>query len=181
MNDQANANDGAAGAFAPAGNCATGIGGRRVLWPVAIGAVSLALGAQKGLGVIGTSSQMLVWAALGSGSLGSSFVSGNLWPMVYASAMLLGGILGAALLLPAGLLTWRQSKAGPAMHVIYAILAILESLLGPIGQIMSYPASYRNQLLVWPIWGATIMMIYPVFLLIWFSRPKVKAETRLWR
>ena len=184
MDEQVNANDGATQAFAPAGNIATGIGGRRVLWPVAVGAISVAFGAQKALGVIGTSSQMLVWAALGSGSLVSSFGSGNLWPMVSASAMLLGGILGIALLLPAGLLLWRQSRAGPTMHVIYAILAILLNLLwsiGQIGQIMSYPESFRTQGMIGPIWNATTAMIYPVFLLIWFSRPNVRAETRLWR
>jgi hypothetical protein len=181
MNEQANTNDAATPAFAPVGNLVTGIGGRRVLWPVAVGAISVAYGTQSALGVIGTSSQMLVWAALNSGSLGSSFGSGNLWPMVYASAMLLGGILGIALLLPAGLLLWRQSRAGPTMHVIYAILAILLNLLWSIGLIMSYPESFRTQGMIGPIWNATTAMIYPVFLLIWFSRPNVKAETRLWR
>ena len=114
-------------------------------------------------------------------SLLSMFGGDNPWGLLTVSAQLLMCVLGGALLLPAGLLTWRQSKAGPAMHVIYAILAILESLLGPIGQIMNCPEMAGLQFVLWPIWGATLAMIYPVFLLIWFSRPNVKAETRLWR
>jgi hypothetical protein len=156
----------------------------RVLWPVAVGAISVAYGAERVLISIGYILQMILILFTGSGSLSSLFLgfgTSDLWGLMFASMQLLSGILGGVLLLPAGLLLWRQSKAGPVMHVTYAVLAILLNLAWPIGQIMSYPAHLRTQVLVYPIWGATMGMIYPVFLLIWFSREKVKAETQLWR
>jgi len=91
-----------------------------------------------------------------------------------------GGLIGC-LLLPAGLLVWRQSRLGPAMLKACAVLAIIFDLAAPLVQFFAYPQSYRMQLFFYPIWSATIGMIFPVFLLTWFARAKVKAETRLWR
>ena len=181
MNDQANVNDGATGAFAPAGNLVTGIGGRRVLWPVAIGAISVAIGAERALSPIGFILQMISDVLEGGGSPLSRFGGNSLWVLVYWSSQMLMGVLSGALLLPAGLLLWRQSRAGTILHVVYAILMIPLNFLWSIAQIMIFPGMARSPLLVWLIWYATMMIIYPVFLLIWFSRPKVKAETRLWR
>jgi hypothetical protein len=219
MNDQANANDGAAKgtdtipapagaapppdatatpaapaathggqrqAFAPAGVFATGVGGRRVLWPVAIGAISVALGTLKLLGLIGHVLQLGAQLALYGGAVSGPIFGGNLWIMVYTNNYLVTGIIGG-LLLPAGLLLWRQGRLGPRMHIICAILAIPPNIFSLIGQIMFYPPPMgmpTTQWVVWsisPIWSATVGMVYPVFLLIWFSREKVKTETRLWR
>jgi len=176
MDEQRQASD----RFAPA----TGIGGRRVLWPVAIGAISVALGAEHALHTVGYILQMIYSFFTGDGSLGSllSMLGTNsLWGLLRESVQLLTGIMGGALLVPAGLLTWRQNKSGPLVHAIYAIVAIPLIILWPIVQIMSYSEMFRAQFFIIPIWWATVTMIYPVFLLIWFSRPKVKAETRLWR
>jgi len=172
MNEQANVNDGAGPAY--------GVTYRRVLWPVAVGAVSIALAASKLLTVIGSILGLGFQIVLGGGSSFDWIFSSNLWGMVAGSTYFLGGIMGC-LLLPAGLLVWRQSRLGPGMHKAYAILAIILNLAAPIAQLLAYPESYRMQLFIWPIWRATIEMVYPVFLLIWFARAKVKAETRLWR
>ncbi len=172
MNEQTNAND--------IGEPAYGVTYRRVLWPVAIGAVSATMAAYDLLRVIGHILQLGFSFILGGGGQFGGIFSGDLPAMVAGSAYMLGGVIGA-LLLPAGILVWRQSRLGPGMHKAYAIIAILLNITFPLAQSFTYPASYRMQLLFWPMWSATMGMIYPVFLLIWFTRPKVKAETRLWR
>lgn len=201
MNEQTNANDGAAPtdatkssadgppaaacggeqqAFVPSGVFDAGIGGRRVLWPVAIGAASVVVAALKLLTLIGDFLQLGVSVVLGSGPPFSEVFGGSLWSMAAATAYLLGGVIGA-LLLPAGILVWRQSRLGPGMHKAYAIIAILLNLALPLTQFFAYPEMYRMQLISRSLWSATLGMVYPVFLLVWFSRAKVKAETRLWR
>jgi len=195
MNERTNANETAGPAFAnvdypvgmgqrgfvPAGVQPTGIAGRRVLWPVAIGAVSMVFGAQQTLAMAGYLLYM-IGRLLSGGSPLSAFDGSDLWGLADAGIILLNGALCGALLLPAGLLVWRQSRLGPVLSIIFAILDILLTIGQPIARLMSYPEEIRTEwsFVIWPLWSATIGMIFPVFLLIWFARPKVKAETRLW-
>jgi len=58
MNEQASVNGPGQQAFVPAGAYATGVGGRRVLWPVAIGAASVVVAASKLLTLIGSILQL---------------------------------------------------------------------------------------------------------------------------
>jgi hypothetical protein len=172
-------------AFAPAGFCATGVGGRRVLWPVAIGAVSVVLAIQNLLAVVGYALHAcLTFLVSGGKLLGLDPISSNLWPLVIMGLQEFPAFVGGLILLPAGLLVWRQGRHGPRMHVIYAISAILLNVITPVASFLNIARQAPDcqmEYVLFPIWNATVGMIYPVFLLIWFSRPNVKAETRLWR
>ena len=155
-------------------------GPRRVLWPVTIGAMSVALGAWGLLDLIGYALQLgLLAASLGQREFGS-VLRGDFRLTVSAGIMMLTGVI-AVLLFTAGLLVVRQSRFGPKMHKAYAIMTIILNLALPILQCLSYPEHYRIYFAFQPLWSATVAVVYPVFLLIWFSREKVQAETRLWR
>jgi len=182
--------DGQRQAFAPAGEYATGIGGRRVLWPVAIGAASIVLAGQNLLTQLGGYVQFLVRFAT-SGKLRQlvSEVKGldamSILPLVMGAADLILPML----LLAAGILVWRQSRRAPGLLKAYAIIQILlivgvsivQALVIPTFAGISDSSIARTYLITTSLWRATTHMIYPVFLLIWFARPNVKAETHLWR
>ena len=177
--------DGQRQAFAPAGEYATGAGGRRVLWPVAVGAISVALGVQDLMAVVGYALHACFTFLVSGGKLlGLDPISSNRWPLVIMGLQEFPALVGGLIILPAGLLVWHQGRLGPRMHVVYAISAILMNVITPVASFLDIarlsPDS-QMEFLLFPIWNATVAMIYPVFLLIWFSRPKVKAETRLWR
>lgn len=166
-------------ALRPAGIFAAGVGTRRVLWPVTIGAISVALGAWAFLGLLGYALQVgLTAAGHGERMFGSVF-KGDFRPTVSAGILLLKGII-AVVLFTAGLLVAQQSRLGLKMHKAYAIMVIILNLALPILQSLSYPKHFTIWFAFNPLWSATVEMIYPVFLLIWFSRPEVQAKTRLW-
>ena len=168
--------------------------GRRVLWPVAIGAASVVVAGQNLLNQIGGFIRISVQFAIRGepGQLISEF------KRLDARAIFSLG-MGAAdwilpmLLLAAGILVWRQSRRAPGLHKAYAIITILLSVGLSVYQAIIIPGvagilgsgragTYlTTSLITSSLWRTTTQMIYPVFLLIWFSRPNVQAETRLWR
>jgi hypothetical protein len=185
-------------AFAPAGVFATGVGGRRVLWPVAIGAASVVEAAHALLNQLGGFAQFLVLLVLFAirgelGQLISAFKgldAMSILPLVMGAADLILPIL----LLAAGILVWRQGRRAPGLLKAYAIITILLSVGLSILQAIHLPEGVAGifgsgrartylttSLITSSLWRTTTRMIYPVFLLIWFSRPNVQAETRLWR
>ncbi len=216
MDEQANANHGAAAAidtttspagatpavtcggnrqaFAPAGEHATGIGGQRVLWPVAIGAASVVFAGQNLLNQIGGFVQFLArFATSGNpGQLISEFKRLDA-RAIFSLGMGTADWILPMLLLAAGILVWRQSRRAPGLLKAYAIITILLSVGLSVYQAIIIPGvagiagvgragTYlTTSLITSSLWRTTTQMIYPVFLLIWFSRPNVQAETRLWR
>jgi hypothetical protein len=172
-------------AFAPAGEYATGVGGRRVLWPVAIGAASVVLAGQNLLNQVTNLISLFVrLVAYGPGYNWASNL-GNIDAM--SALSLLFGLIDLAmpiLLLAAGILVWRQNRHGGLLHRIYAVIVILESMALSVIQANAWSHAYdniRTEWLILPLLWATIRAVWPVFLLIWFARPNVKAEMRLWR
>jgi hypothetical protein len=180
-------------ALRPAGIYAAGAGTRRVLWPVTIGAISVALGAWAFLDLLGYAIQFgLLAASRGERDFGSVF-KGDFRLTVSVGLILLKGII-AVFLFTAGLLVVQQSRLGLKMHKAYAIITILLSVGLSILQAIHLPEGVAGifgsgrartylitSLITSSLWRTTTQMIYPVFLLIWFSRPKVQAETHLWR
>ena len=164
--------------------------GRRVLWPVAIGAASVVVAGQNLLNQIGGFIRISVQFAIRGepGQLISEF------KRLDARAIFSLG-MGAAdwilpmLLLAAGILVWRQSRRAPGLLKAYAIIQILlivgvsivQAIVIPTFAGISDSSIARTYLITTSLWRATTHMIYPVFLLIWFARPNVKAETHLWR
>jgi len=88
----------------------------------------------------------------------------------------------------------KRLRAARTLHVVYALMGIVMAIAGLVLTIilMNYmqmpspaPPEMQPVLKILMIFGAIVGLLfalaYPVFLLIWFARPKVKAETRLWR
>jgi hypothetical protein len=177
-------------AFAPDGIYATGVGGRGVLWPVAIGAASVVLAGQNLLNQIGGFIRISVQFAISGepGQLISEFKRLDA-RAIFSLGMGAADLILPMLLLAAGILVWRQSRRAPGLHKAYAIITILQKVGLSIFQAMMFldaagiagSSMARPYMITTSLWRATTQMIYPVFLLIWFSRPNVKAETRLWR
>jgi len=157
-----------------------GIHGRRVLWPVAIAAASIVLGARGALqgtfGLIGALVRLV-----------GEFDINHIHRLDAMSVMaLLFGFLDLALpilLLVGGLLLWHQSRRAVRLHWIYAVIDVLRIVVLAIMQGVHWTSSYSPGGLwaFWHLWRATVLAVYPVFLLVWFSRAKVRAEIRLWR
>jgi len=182
-------------ALAPAGEYATGVGGRRVLWPVAIGAASVVVAGQNMLNRVGGFINMFLRFGIRDtpGQLISEFKRLDA-SAIFSLGMSTADLILPMLLLAAGILVWRQSRRAPGLLKTYAIITILLSVGLSILQAIHLPEGVAGifgsgrartylttSLITSSLWRATTQMIYPVFLLIWFSRPNVQAETRLWR
>jgi uncharacterized membrane protein len=91
----------------------------------------------------------------------------------------LHGVLGG-LLLVAGIMVMRQSRLGPILHKVYAILALIPAAIAFVAHLV---ANWRSatEMVYWTLWPAATVMIYPVFLMIWFHRLDVMREVALWR
>ncbi len=161
--------------FVPAGVQPTGIAGRPVLWPTAIGSVSIAMGIVLMLGIIGNLLSIGI-TILASGSI-DGLLGYGLWDQVATCAQLLKGLNGG-LLLAAGVLLTRHAKKGPGMHKLFAILAIITGIAGPLAHISYWITDWHS--MYWMIWPAAMNMVFPVFLLIWFCRPRIKRQVAQW-
>ena len=162
------------GACAPAGIYPDG---RRVLWPMAIGGVSVAFGAMLLLRMIGLLLNLIVVLFSGGFSL-RSILGGHFLSPTNMGAFL-HGVLGGLLLI-AGLLVMRQNRLGPTLHKVYAILALIPAAIAFVAHLV---ANWRSatEMVYWTLWPAATVMIYPVFLMIWFHRLDVMREVALWR
>jgi hypothetical protein len=145
----------------------------RPVWPAVIAAISLI---KVGMDV--------VRSAAGTSMLLSRLVFphdyrfGRLGAWTIASWVLaILGSLSALLLVPAGIALWRRRRWGATIHLVWvgaASAALVASVLtgamegGP--WVWSFSRPYY----------ATIRMIYPVFVLIWFTRPRVRRQVAAW-
>ena len=220
MNEQANANDGAAepigtaaspidaaslpaGAipattheggrkptFAPAGLYP---GGRRVLWPVAVGTASIVVAGQNLLNQVGGFLQFFArFATKGNPGQLISELKRLDARAIFSVGMGAADLILPMLLLAAGILVWRQNRRAPGLLKAYAIITILLSVGLAIFQANIIPdvagiagggrarTYLTSSLIISSLWRTTTAMIYPIFLLIWFSRAKVKQHVQTW-
>jgi hypothetical protein len=149
-----------------------------IVWPYVLGVLSIVQAGQAILGLLATMIQLGINLLTGIGALGS-LLPGFGWNSVYLLHQAAQPAL-AALLMVGGFLLYRRSRLGPRLHLIYAIPAILVAGVFPVAYIAMAPPRYMAQIIFWPIWHATQSVIYPVFLLVWFHRAKIKRQVRGW-
>jgi len=152
---------------------------RQPVWPYVIGVLSMALAAQKLLSLLGIGIQVAVQLLLAGpgGSLTSIFGGFGAWQLSLMIQRIFHPLLGT-ILMAAGFALYKHSRFAPVLHVIYAIPAVLLAVVFPILYVTTCPPQLMPQMAFWPIWQSTTSLIYPVFLLVWFSRAKVKQQVR---
>ena len=144
----------------------------RPVWPAVVAALSLIKAGMDAVrSAAGTSMLLsrLVFPEDWFGRLGA-------WTIASWVLAILGS-LSALLLVPGGIALWGRRRWGATIHLVWASVAsaaLVASVLtgamegGPWAWSFSRP------------YYATIRMIYPVFVLIWFTRPRVRREVAAW-
>jgi hypothetical protein len=154
-------------------------------WPKVIGIISIVL---AGLGLICTPIGLATRQA--AGPAGAEAMAGApAWYATYQVVSALAGIVVAALLLVAGILLCKRRPAGRTMHIAYAILNIVVAVGNVIAAVTAASnidtgpneaALFVPVLIGGMVVGLVIGLAYPVFLLVWFTRTKVRDEVAAW-
>jgi hypothetical protein len=156
-------------------------------WAYAIGGASLAVAAQGLLGLLGGFAQAGVnYVLFGRG--GWFFTLPRLLggPETVAQIILvLFQPLACTLLLAAAVLIFRRKRLAIQLHMAYAIVTIVLAGASPLLAIAAYTGQAQERPFLGPllfqvIWTATRSVIYPIFLLVWFRRAKIRPQTEQW-
>ena len=166
---------------APPGALDVSVPYNRPVWPVVLGVLSMVIGGRSLLLLLGSLLQVAYSLLLSGRSLSGSPLVGayGAWEIVRMAELLLVPFLGAVLLL-AGFALYRHHRFAPALHVAYAVPRILCALVLPVANILTCPPQIRQYFAFLTIQSATLGVIYPAFLLVWFLRPKVWRQARTW-
>lgn len=89
------------------------------------------------------------------------------------------------LVVVAGIQLIRHRPSGRTLHILYGIVTLLvHGVLFASGAVSMYPRYSENSMLgaygVGLAVGALLSMGYPVFVLIWFLRPKIRRQMMAW-
>ena len=143
----------------------------RPVWPAVIAAISLIKAGMDALRAVASTSLLVRelafpddWLPLGA------------WTTAWWVLDILGS-LSALLLLPAGIALWGRRRWGATVHLVWAGAAALALMASPLAGALA-GGSWR-----WSFGqasNATFHMIYPVFVLIWFTRPRVRRQVAAW-
>ena len=119
----------------------------------------------------------------------------KLFPDWYQDYTTVAGVIGmgvGVVMLAAGLATLRRRPSGRVLHLVYAALTCIQIAVGLVVLIMAIPEvqasgssdpAARAGLvggLIGDILGTIFGAVYPVFILIWFSRRKIRDEVAKW-
>jgi biopolymer transport protein ExbD len=161
----------------------------RRVWPSAVGAASIALGAQGLAWLIGLACWIHAHVLLDSFWPRVQYawlqVVGNL-PVADTTAALVPGLLGVSLLV-AGVALVRRWWAAVPLHLLLAamLLAFLACLLTGFpwpddpSELVEPDVGGRWFLLL--VLSRPVFPLYAMFLLAWFARPRAIRQARLWR
>jgi len=159
---------------------------RKPKWPIVIGVLSIVFGS---LGLLCTPINMLQMQ-VGE----TAQTSRMIFPEWYLRVTLVESLFGlvlAGVLLTAGILAVRRKPACRGFHLAYAVLTLVQLVIGGIlyyrmvGEVdlsgLKQPVQSAARMGL-RIGGAAMILgaIYPVFLLIWFSRTKIRDQVRQW-
>jgi len=157
------------------------------VWPQALGAVSFAFASMGLLNLVGFVLQIstgLLTRRFGGGSGIGPFLgglsAGPSWELMLAATLVLRPLL-SGLLLAGGILLFWQRRRAALLHWLFAVPMAVLCVLSPVAQILIYPPHVRTMVFFGPIWGSTKALIYPTFLMIWFSRARVLRQMHAWR
>ena len=154
-------------------------------WPIVIGVISVSLG---GLGMIVN----LISALLG-GMRGNTQGAGISFPDWFGTYTRVEGVAGtgiALLLLLGGIALLRRRRPARPLHMVYAVANIISSLIEvyivvsamgyfiePGGQMATV---MKTSMYIGAFVGGAAGCAYPIFLLIWLSRGRIRAEMQQW-
>ena len=149
-------------------------------WAIAIGVISI------------------IYASLGLICTPVSLVSSRLMPSPagfeemlppwFETYSIVSGLVGmavAVILLVAGIGLLRRRAGAVSLHVVYGWIAIL---MGIVGMVVIFAAFDFSRLpgparagAIGGAAGGIIGFAYPIFLLIWFSRAKIRQQAAAWQ
>ena len=95
------------------------------------------------------------------------------------------GVAFAILLLVAGISLCRRRPAARTLHLIYAGVALVMCIIGTLAAVSlmntdSTPMGMRAGMMIGFVFGFLFGSAYPVFLLIWFLRARIRDEVASW-
>jgi len=157
-----------------------GLPPKQPIWPKVIGIISIVLAS---LGLICTPISLLVSMRGANAEEALKFFPD--WWLAYTTVSCVVGVLQAILLLAAGIVVLLKRPAGRVLHLVYAVIAIVlgiaSSAIGATSILTAdMPAPIKIGAAAGVFIGVLVGMIYPVFLLIWFLRPKIRDQVAAW-
>ena len=161
-------------------------------WPTVVGIISLCIGV--GFGLWTTVALIINAAGLGNAQQREMMESVPEWVKSLQLASGLFAIATYVLLAIGGAALLKRRRLGRTLHVAYALAGIVMAIAGTAITVtmmnhMQAPANtpgemqqiFRISMIVGAIIGLPIALAYPVFLLIWFGRAKIKQHVQTWQ
>jgi len=157
---------------------------KRPAWPTAIGVISVVLGS---LGFICTPIVMAAGARNTRGNQVYELFPD--WYHSYTMAAFAVGLAIAVVLLLAGIYLLKRRPAAKLLHVTYALIQVFTAVVNAILLVTTFlpsirqssaPEHLKTSIIIGWVIGIPIGLVYPVFLLIWFCRPKIVQQVRQW-
>ena len=111
------------------------------------------------------------------------------WFVTYSTAASLVGIVLAVLLLVAGICLLKRVRIVRGLYVTYAGVGLVLSAVGAVITIaVMIPLLQKSDMpevgiiggIVGGVIGGAIGMAWPIFLLVWFSRRKIRQQIQQW-
>jgi len=107
------------------------------------------------------------------------------WHRVYTLGASVVGIVIAVVELTAGISLLRRASAARTLHLVYAIAAVTLCLVGNVLMLTSVDwanlSPDRIPGFIGGLLGGWVALGYPVFVIVWFMRDKIKREVANWR
>jgi hypothetical protein len=158
---------------------------RRTVWPAVIGILSICL---SGLALVGLPLGLLM-EQINPAQRKLMESMPDWYRTVYPLTQVLTAVLYIPLLV-AGISLLRRAPLGRTLHLVCAAVFIVWrlasiplvlTLMAHIADGMNMPAHLKSMMQAAAIIGIPIGFIYPVFLLVWFTRRKIRDEVAGWR
>lgn len=108
------------------------------------------------------------------------------WYMQFQTVGYVAGALFSTLLLAAGITLLQRKAVGRTLHLVYAIVStawlclVTPILIVAFGQAKMDPR-FQGMMTCVMILVMVLGLVYPVFLLVWFLRRKIREEVQSWR
>ncbi len=113
------------------------------------------------------------------------------WYETFTNYSMVLGMAFGAMLLVAGLKLRRQQKTGRTLHRFYAVGNLLLAIVGAGANCNAFGAIDTASLamaeragvvggMIGGLFGAVAGAAYPIFLLIWFNRQKIREDVEMW-
>jgi len=149
-------------------------------WAIAIGVISIIYAS---LGLICTPVSLV-----SSRAMPSPPGFEEMLPPWFETYSIVAGLVGmgvAVILLVAGIGLVRRRGGAVSLHVVYGLIAVL---MGIVGMFVTFAAFDFSRLegpakagAIGGVAGGIIGLAYPIFVLIWFSRAKIRQQAAGWQ